>query len=81
MTAHTLPTVAANLPAWIDPPPPKPPLQTMAVTVHTLAGRRFQYDGLYASTFAAYDDALERHPHASRIEVRPINSSGGNHAA
>lgn len=79
--AHVLPTVAANLPAWIDPPPDKPQLRRMVVTVHTLGGRRFEYDGLFATTFDAYDDALERHPHASRIEVRPITSGGDSHAA
>lgn len=77
--AHALPTLAANLPAWIEPPPKAP--QRMTVTVHTVAGRRFVYVGLFATTFDAYDDALERHPHASRIEVTPQRKAGDSHAA
>lgn len=58
-------------PAWIEPAAADAPKRRMLVQVRTEAGRRFEWHGQYASTFAAYDDALAKHPHAARIEVRP----------
>lgn len=58
--------------AWMDLPPVNPPKRLMKVTVTTDTGRRFETTGRYASSFAAYDEALDRHPNVARIEVLPM---------
>lgn len=69
------------------PPAPKPALFGIAVKVHTEDGLRFEYEGLYSHTFAAYDDALARFAQATRIEVKPLHvpvqppTAGGRNAA
>lgn len=69
------------------PPASQPALFGMAVTVCTEDGRRFEYEGLYSHTFAAYDDALARFAQANRIEVKPLHAqvqqptAGGCNAA
>lgn len=67
-----LPAVAAaNDTPWIDAQLKGTP-RPMLVKVLTETNRRFEYQGLFRHTFDAYDDALERYPHVSRIEVQAI---------
>lgn len=72
--------VAANDAPWIDTPAKGAPMP-MLVKVLTSTNRRFEYQGLFRHTFDAYDDALERYPHVSRIEVQaiPPTTTGGAH--
>ena len=71
MTAPLTLAGAATGP-WIEPPPPRKERRRMCVTVRTDTGMRYEYEGLYSNTFAAYDDAMERFALAARIEVRPV---------
>jgi hypothetical protein len=53
----------------IHPPLPKPPRFDMHVHVRLESGAEQDYDGQFAHTFDAYDDALSRFPTVARIEV------------
>ena len=78
----TVGTVApqAGADGWIDPPVKGAP-RRMLVKVLTDTNRRFEYEALFRSSFDAYDDAMDRYPHASRIEVQPAQPKGGRHGA
>jgi hypothetical protein len=68
----------ASLPAWInDPASQGKARHVMTVAVTNDVGHRFTYEGAFASSFDAYDDALERFQSAARIEVKPKDT---NHA-
>lgn len=70
-------SAAANLPEWIEPAPAARP-RRMQVSVTTDVGRRVQYEALFRSTFDAYDDAIERHPHCARVEVKPLSQEASH---
>lgn len=79
MTAQpALLAAAANDAPWIDAPTKGTPMP-MLVKVLTDTNRRYEYQGLFRHTFDAYDDALDRYPHVSRIEVQaiPQTTTGG----
>lgn len=69
----------ATTPAWIEAEARKP-ARAMRVQVVTDCGQRHEYEGLFATTFDAYDDALSRFQHCARIEVQ-AKTKGGRHAA
>jgi hypothetical protein len=90
LTARSAPTTVADaLAAWVTEPPPLAraarPLQVLNVTVRRPAARgatgttSTRYTGVFGSSFAAYDDALERFPDACRVEVKPA-TEGSAHA-
>lgn len=60
---------AANAPShWLEPPPKaKPAPMTVKVTLDF--GPKHTYQGMFAHTFDAYDDALQRFPRAASIVV------------
>lgn len=66
--------------AWIDPAP-RPPPRRMRVAVLLECGARTEYEALFRHTFDAYDDALQRHPSASRIEVADAAAQAARCAA
>jgi hypothetical protein len=59
---------------WVQTDAPQPPTRRMRVAITTDVGRRFEYEALFRSTFDAYDDALARFPHVSRIQVQPAKA-------
>lgn len=61
------------------------PTVHLQVQVVAADGRRYEWTGYYAHSIDAQIEALERHPHAGRIEVRPVAvvrafPQGGGHA-
>lgn len=56
-------------PAWIEAEHKRQP-RAMTVDVMLDCGKRHRYEGLFNSTFDAYDDALERFQSCARIEVQ-----------
>lgn len=70
----------AGAEGWIDPPVKGAP-RRLLVKVLTETNRRYEYEALFRSSFDAYDDAMERYPHAARIEVQPAQPKGGHHGA
>lgn len=75
----------AGAAAWINTPQPVKSLRPMLVKVHSVppsdAAQRFEYEGLFNSTFDAYDDALNRFPFAQRIETEYVPSAACKAAA
>lgn len=61
-----------QVPGWIEQAQPqRRKLQVSVLSVPpSNVEQRYEYEGLFASTFDAYDDALDRFPHAARIEVK-----------
>lgn len=81
LTPRGAPTsLAEAMAAWVhepaagSPEAQAPRVMQVTVTRPTGAGplptRTTTYTGLYASSFAAYDDALSRFPDACRVEVQ-----------
>jgi hypothetical protein len=66
------------IPGWLDAPPATQQPRRMTVSVKVLppsnVEQRFEYEGLFSSSFDAYDNALERFQHVARIDVRPAKA-------
>lgn len=61
------------------------PTVHLQVRVVAADGRRYSWTGYYAHSMDAQIEAMERHPHAGRIDVRPVAvvrafPQGGGHA-
>jgi len=68
LTRAALAAQAAELARHRPPPAPRFPCR---VTVRE-GGHVYTYEGLFAHTFDAYDDALDRFPACERIAVKAL---------
>ena len=83
MSGPAMPTT----PAWlVDAAKPAP--RHLLVKVKNVppsnVEQRVEYEGLFVSSFDAYDDAMRRFPFAARVELQPMpvrTPKGDGHAA